>query len=295
MKIVWYASVDMEKEDAIENRVYGVFSQGIRRIGDRARQMPIADFRGHTVADAACCYGVSGATREVMDAYHSAGKHVIIFDKGMLRVKNRSSYHRAQIDDGNPLKCLMRRRFSHKRARQRDIRVKKLGRRAQPEPGAPIVMTTNSQKHNDFWGIEDGAAYDRQIVDEIRKHTDRPIIYRPKPKRDAFPPIPGTTYSTTPECIEDILPAAHVLVTHSSNCAINAILMGVPAICLGQCAATPVSGNSLETIEAPFYPGVLLFRQWLSCLMWFEWRMDEYKSGEAWKFIRAEMKHVILK
>ncbi len=295
MKIVWYASVDMEKEDAIENRVYEVFAQGARRGGDRARQMPIADFRGRIVADVACCYGVSGATREVMDAYHNVGKHVIILDKGMLRVKNRSSYHRAQIDDGNPLKCLMKRRLSHKRARGRDIRIKELGKYAQSGPDAPILLTTNSQKHNDFWGIEDGVAYDRQIVDEIRKHTDRPIIYRPKPKRNAFPPIPGTTYSTPPERIEDILPTAHVLVTHSSACAINALLMGVPAICLGQCAATPVSGNSLETIENPFYPGMSLFRQWLSCLMWFEWRMEEYQSGEAWKFIRAEMRQVRVK
>jgi len=140
--------------------------------------------------------------------------------------------------------------------------------------------------------IEDGAAYDRQIVDEIRKHTDRPIIYRPKPKRSAFLPIPGTAYSTRPESIENILSGAHLLVTHSSNCAINAILMNVPVICLGRCAATPVSGTSLETIEDPFFPDEALLRQWILCLTWFEWTDWEQETGEAWKFIRAEMKRV---
>ena len=129
-------------------------------------------------------------------------------------------------------------------------------------------------------------------MDEIRKHTNRPIIYRPKPKRRVFPPIPGTTYSTKPELIEAVLRGAHVLVTHSSACAVNAILMGVPAICLGRCAATPVSGNSLETIENPFFPEAALLRWWIACLMWFEWTMEEYESGKAWEFIRAEMKRV---
>ena len=289
MKIIWYASAPIERETAIENRIYNAFSDGLRR--DRARQIPIKDFRGRAVADIACFYGVSGAVREIMEAYHSARKHVIIFDKGMYREKNQSPYHRVQIDDGNPLKCLMRRGLSHRRARQRGIRINK---RTQSFQFAPIVLATNSQKHDDFWGIADGAAYDRQIVDEIRKHSSRPIIYRPKPKRLAFPPIQGTTYSTKPEGIEDVLLGAHLLVTHSSACAVNAILMGVPAICLGRCAATPVSGNSLETIEDPFFPEAALLRQWLACLMWFEWTMDEFESGEAWRFIRPEMKRVRL-
>ncbi len=294
LKIMWHGAQANAAEKSISERFYGPWAQGVNRCGDRHQRMPIADFRGDVVADVACCWGVSGGVRKVVDAYHGAGKHVIIYDKGMLRAKNKSDYHRVQIDDGNPLKCMMRRGRSDERLDQRSIKakIKKLGRRTKSSKSAPIVIATNSQKHNDFWGIEDGAAYDRQIVDEIRKHTDRPIIYRPKPKRSAFLPIPGTTYSTRPENIEQILKGAHVLVTHSSNCAINAILMDVPVICLGQCAATPVSGTSLDTIEDPFYPDAALLRWWMVCLMWFEWTNKELESGEAWKFIRSEMKRV---
>src|SRR5690606_33738992 len=61
--------------------------------------------------------------------------------------------------------------------------------------GKHILLIGSSAKCHEFLDLPDPTEWAASVVAEIRKHTDRPIVYRPKQSwRDAVP-IPGTTMS----------------------------------------------------------------------------------------------------
>lgn len=91
-------------------------------------------------------------------------------------------------------------------------------------------------------------------VNEIKKHTDRPIIIRQKPFNPAInhrthQPVKALPIidENAPSLEEDLL-KAHCLVTFNSNSAIQALQKGIPVICNEQCSAYPLT-NSLQDIE----------------------------------------------
>ena len=89
--------------------------------------------------------------------------------------------------------------------------------------------------------------------------------------------------------IEDWLKNAHCLVTYGSCTSVNALLAGVPAICLGPNPARPVCSRSLDDIENPPFPRERKLRIWLNNLAWCQWSAKEFRSGEAWDFLEREL------
>lgn len=289
MNLHWYIRTGSDGNvKYLDKRLLTNFKEGLRRHSDDSLSRSyLADFDGEPVGDVALCFGYSAQTRAVMDAYHAAGKHYVMFDKGMVRKLNKAAERsRVMINGGHPLKSLMRGRRNG--ARWENLKTRTSDKRGVGDD-APIVLAINSEKHCSFWGIKSAWEWSARVVEEIRRYTDRPIIFRPKPKGERTPPIEGTTYSDKPDHIEDALKGAWCLVTHTSSCAINALLMGIPAICLGPCAASPVSGDSVADVVDPKFPGPDEYERWLHNLAWFEWTGDEFASGEAWGFIKREL------
>lgn len=70
----------------------------------------------------------------------------------------------------------------------------------------------------------------------------------------------------------------HALVTYMSNTATEALLEGVPVVCLGPSAAAEM-GGTLETIENPKYPDDR--ERWARVLAANQWTLDEFKNGLA--------------
>lgn len=118
----------------------------------------------------------------------------------------------------------------------------------------------------------DMRAWMKTIEQEVRKHTDRPIRYRDK----------WTGISAE----RDVLNDCHVLVTHSSHVAIDAIRMGVPAIVAPTSPAAPICSTSLADIENP---PMVDREHWWASLMCQQFTMDELKSGLAWYWMRKVM------
>lgn len=108
----------------------------------------------------------------------------------------------------------------------------------------------------------------------LAKITDRPIRIRAwsADKR-------GLSTS-----IEQDLHGAHALVTWSSAAAVTAILAGVPAIVLGQSAAAPMAGTSLEQLERPPMPDGR--EEWAAVLADNQWTLDEMRAGRAWRALQ---------
>lgn len=264
-------------------------TDGLKQFGDEVRTWPTADFiRPDPAADIGAVFGLKGRSHEILEAYRDAGKRTLLFDKALIRVPGAPSKHlRICIDGDSPLNYLMRVPRSFERWEALRIVL-------QPPRSAhhrdAIILALSSQKYCTFHGLGDATDYAKSIVAEIRKtNYKRQIIYRPKPSWHDFKLIEGTKISRNPEYLAHLLLSAYTLVTHGSSAAVDAIIAGVPAITLGPSAAWPVSGKSLKTINAPYFPSDAARFTWASNLAWCQWSVPELQSGEGWGFIRGEL------
>ncbi len=113
-------------------------------------------------------------------------------------------------------------------------------------------------------------------INEIKKQTTIPIIYRKHPDTKKEPTLP-VTYDLEPS-LEKSLDKARLLVTHNSNSAVISLISGVPAITMDRGSMawdiTPHSlGNILE-VELPCR------EQWLFNLSYTQWLQNEISSAE---------------
>ena len=123
--------------------------------------------------------------------------------------------------------------------------------------------------------------------DEIRKHTDRPIIFRPHPRcrlehierglKHVYRQDPvkiGGTYDDFDMGFDNV----HCTISHSSNPGIHSILNGVPAFVSNHSLAYDV-GNDIDflhNIENPLTPDRT---QWLNDYAYTEWTVEEIAQG----------------
>jgi hypothetical protein len=121
---------------------------------------------------------------------------------------------------------------------------------------------------DEFMATVAGTSID--IALEAGRHTDRPIVVRRK--GDATP-------------IAAALADAWCVVTWSSNCAIDAIRAGVPAIVLGESAAAPMAGTRLDQIEDPPRPDGRA--DWVAALAASQWTLDEIARGDCWRALHG--------
>ena len=92
---------------------------------------------------------------------------------------------------------------------------------------------------------------------------------------------PHPLVETPHKSLEDELAEARLAITWSSTSAVEAVLAGVPVVCMDKrCAAWPVASHDVSMIIRPER------LEWLSELTWRNWTHEELASGEAWEFLR---------
>lgn len=114
-----------------------------------------------------------------------------------------------------------------------------------------------------------GSAWADNVVAELRRHTDRPILTRARDQANSRP-------------LSTDLKGCWALVTHSSNAAIEAAMAGVPVFCTAPCAGLALGTGDLSRIEAPELP---LRELVLWKLAESQWTLDEIASGLCWDAI----------
>lgn len=105
----------------------------------------------------------------------------------------------------------------------------------------------------------------------LKRITDRPIVIRDKPK-------PGEASVPLPVALQ----TAHALVTHSSNVAIESVLLGTPVFVSPSSAAAPMGLTNLEMIESPVYPDR---DDWLAHMAYSQFSYAEIQDGRAWRML----------
>jgi hypothetical protein len=140
--------------------------------------------------------------------------------------------------------------------------------------GNHILLVTPSEKPCKFYGI-DRDTWVNDVILEIKKHTDRPIIIRDKAVRQQR--IVKTIFEDLENC--------HALVTYQSIAAVESVLYGVPAFTLAPTAADPVCDKKLTLIETPTQQDEDKIYKWACHLAYGQFHIDEFKDGSAYKLL----------
>jgi hypothetical protein len=124
-----------------------------------------------------------------------------------------------------------------------------------------------------------------ETYETIRRHSDRPIVFRPHP-RCSLPEIERglkSVYRQSPSLISGTyddfdlnFKQVWATVSWSSNPGIHSIIAGVPAIVGPDSLAYPVAEHDLANIENPRQPDRT---QWLNDYAWTEFTIEEIAQG----------------
>lgn len=230
--------------------------------------------------DICAFYGYEKNMPEVMADYIKAGKKVVFVDLGYwgrARKSRLSGYHKVAVNGRHPGDYLMQHDLSHSRFKMFGLKVEKWRK------GRHILIAGMSGRAAQSIGFEP-EEWERGAIKEVSKHSDRPIIYRPKPTWLGSSNLIGarTDRSMLPDYS---LKDCHAVVTHHSNVAIDGLIKGVPAFCFDG-AAMPMASQDLSRIENPI---MLDGRdQWLANVAWCQWTIDELGNGDMWRHLKSE-------
>lgn len=143
-------------------------------------------------------------------------------------------------------------------------------------PGRKIVVAPPSTKSFTLWNIDQQQWID-QTVAEIKRYTDRPIEVRIKRNREE-----RLREDTMEQCMANDV---HCLVTYNSVAAVEALMLGKPAITLGPNAAGVLCSHNLSEIEHPRIPTLDERDAWLRHLSYSQFTFTEMANGTAWHIL----------
>ena len=141
-----------------------------------------------------------------------------------------------------------------------------------------------------------------QQINEIRKHTDRPIVIRPHPRnptgfdiskwKNVTKVLPQRDYNTVDDTdFKETLKQAWAVVNYSSNPAMMSVFNGIPVFVSEQSLCYDVGNTSLSNINNPAMPDR---SNWANKLAYTEWTTDEIKQGLPWERIKKRLKEKYL-
>lgn len=236
-------------------------------------------------ADVAVFYGYIQPLRKAMADYRAAGKKVVYLDLGYWGRELggcRFGYHKIAVNDRHPTAYFQRRAHDDKRAAQL---MPETAVRSWKNTGQHIVLAGLSPKASEVEGFP-VYSWERRMIQELRLHTDRPIIYRPKPSDRSAKPIEGTIFSDpNKQPLDAILKDAWAVVVLHSNVAVDAIQCGVPAFAKMGVAA-PLSLDDVSLIEQPSRPDGR--EQWVNDIAYCQWNVAEMEQGLPWRYLKDE-------
>jgi hypothetical protein len=134
--------------------------------------------------------------------------------------------------------------------------------------GKHIVVAEPSGTYQRFHGIE---GWTERTIAELKQLTDRPLVIRDK-EMQRF----GRK-------LHEDLKGAHCLVTHGSNAAVEAVIMGCPVFVHPDSAAALAGRAGLTDINEPLYPDR---EPWARSLAYSQFNERELVDGTLWKLLK---------
>ena len=194
--------------------------------------------------------GRMAANRSVYEHYKRSNRPVIVIDVGAL---HRGRTWKVAIDNVNALGY-----YGHQHDLDMD-RPNKLGvRLVDPISRADHILIAAQHRNSLQWtGQQTPETWVQQKVQELRSHTDRPIVIRSHPRSPLknLPVLPGTEIETPrqqPHTYDDfdIDYACHAVINHCSGPGIQAAICQTPVVVDRSSLAWPVS-ISMKNVNDP--------------------------------------------
>ena len=136
-----------------------------------------------------------------------------------------------------------------------------------------------------------------KTIDSIRKHTKRPIVFRPHPRsplpdiekefKNVYRQVPNKVAGTYDD-FDMKFNNIYATVSYSSNPGIHSVVNGIPAFVSPSSLAYEV-GNDIDfmhDIEAPSMPDRT---QWLNDYAYTEWTVEEISQGIPLKHLTSKL------
>lgn len=239
--------------------------------------------------DAHVFYGLEGRLPSLFGRMLAADVPVVYVDLGFWGRREGGRYagfHKVSVSSRHPVAYYRRPQHPTDRFDRFRIEIQPWhrGRARELRVTGPILLVGMGAKGAAAEGFGP-QEWERGIVTEIRKHTHRQILYRPKPSDPLASRIEGCGYSTKDRKIEAEIASAWAVVTHHSNAAVEAILAGTPAFCWGGVGRDLASWD-LSTIENPEYPDGRY--EWAADIAYTQFSVPEMTSGICWAHLRRE-------
>lgn len=266
--------------------------EGITAAGDKPDYLPESSWSRRTPAvgdyDAHVFYGLEGNLPRIFE-YAAEVSRAVYIDLGYWgrrELGRYAGYHKLSVNARHPVSYYRRPQHDGERFERfdKDVIPWSMSRSPKLERTGHILIAGMGAKG----AAAEGQApqeWERWAIAEIRKYTDRAIVYRPKPSDPLASPIAGTRYSPKGHELAPELEDCWAVVTHHSNVAVDALLAGIPSFCWGG-VAREMSLQDLSRIEDPYMPAGRY--KWASDIAWTQWSVPEMKNGDAWAYLRTE-------
>lgn len=260
-------------------------SQGILKAGDTPMLTSSAHYRSPADCDVAVFYGLASNNARMFRDFKALKKPAVYIDLGYWgrREGGRlSGYHKISVGARHPTAYFQKRHHDASR-------LNRFGLRPQPwRQGDAILLAGMGPKAAGAEGF-DPNQWETWAVAELRKATERPILYRPKPNWETARKIAGTTWAAVGKDgdIGDALEGVWAVVSHHSNANVEALQLGVPSFTFGG-VALPLSESRLSKIESPLKPDFAERCQWLADIAWTQWSVAEMAEGAPWRHLKEE-------
>jgi hypothetical protein len=170
-----------------------------------------------------------------------------------------------------------------------DLRVRNLGLELKPwrKDGEYILICGQHDKSLQWQGMPPMSNWVMNTIEQIRTHTNRPIIFRPHP-RCSLPYIEKefkNVYRQNPTKIDGTYDDydvdysnIHATISYSSNPGIHSILNGVPAFVSTHSLAYD-AGNDIDFLHDIETPSMPDRTQWLNDYAHTEYTIEEISQG----------------
>lgn len=224
-------------------------------------------------------HGRMAANRPIYEYYTRTGKKVIVLEVGGIK---RGTTWKVGLNGIN-------RDAYFGPTRMDDLRVRNLGLKLKPwrKDGKYILICGQHDKSLQWKNQPSMSNWFMQTYREIRKHTDRPIIFRPHPRcrlphielglKHVYRQEPvkiGGSYDDFDMGFDNV----HCTISWSSNPGIHSIIAGVPAFVSTSSLAYPV-GNDIDFLHDIENPAMPDRQQWLNDYAHTEYTVEEISQG----------------
>jgi lipopolysaccharide biosynthesis glycosyltransferase len=213
--------------------------------------------------------GLGGGSQKAIKHCWETGRTFYAIDTGYFGNEKKKEFHRVTK---NGLQ------FTGPLVKRDTNRLSVIDYRFKPfTPGRKILICPPSEKVMNLWGQSDPETWTKQIVEELKSFTDRPIEVRLKPIRSER----ITTKTMEQALSEDV----HCIVTYNSIAATEALMNGKPAIALGPNAASVLCDSRLSSIEKLKIPDQAEMFSFVCNLSYAQFSQAELQDGTAWRII----------